>query len=97
VGPETQGGPQVLRRHCSVDHLLCTLSMVAWHSKSKCKKKLNKVQRLACLRITGALRTTPIGAMEALAGLPPLDLLIHGEASSAAHRLWSWGVGQSRT
>jgi hypothetical protein len=55
------------------------------------KKKLSKVQRLACLGITRAIRTTPIGAMEALTGLPPLDLVIKGEAKSAAHLLWSLG------
>jgi hypothetical protein len=53
------------------------------------KNKLSKVQRLACLGITGALRTTPTGALEALVGLPPLDLVIQGEARSAAHRLWN--------
>jgi hypothetical protein len=37
------------------------------------------------------IRTTPTGAMEALAGLPPLDLVINGEVRSAAHRLWSLG------
>ena len=55
------------------------------------KKRLNKVQRLAFLGITGAIRTTPTGVMEALTGLPLLDLLIQGEARSAAHRLWSLG------
>jgi len=54
-------------------------------------KKLSKVQRLACLGITGAIRTTSTGAMEALVGLPPLDLVIQGEARSAAHSLWSLG------
>jgi hypothetical protein len=55
------------------------------------KKRLRKVQRLACLGVTGAIRTTPTGAMEALTGLLPLDLLIQGEARLAAHRLWSLG------
>jgi len=55
------------------------------------KKRLSKVQRFACLGITGAIRTTPTGSMEALTGLPPLDVVIQGEASSAAHRLWSLG------
>jgi hypothetical protein len=33
---------------------------------------------------------TPTGAMEALTGLPPLDLVIQGEARSVAvHGLWS--------
>jgi len=31
------------------------------------------------------------GAMEVLVGLPPLDLVIQGEARSAAHHLWSLG------
>ena len=55
------------------------------------KKKLSKVQRLVCLGITGAIRTTPTGAMEALIGLPPLELVIQGEVRSAAHHLWSLG------
>jgi len=54
-------------------------------------KKVSKVQRPACLGITGAIRTTPTGAMEAPDYLPPLDQLILGEARSAAHRLWSLG------
>jgi hypothetical protein len=53
---------------------------------------LSKLQRLACLGITEALHTTPTGATESLVGLPPLDLLIQGEARAAAHRLWSWGA-----
>ena len=51
------------------------------------KNKLSKVQRLACLGITGALCTTPTGAMEVLDGLPLLDLVIQGEARWVAHRL----------
>jgi hypothetical protein len=37
------------------------------------------------------IRTTPTGAMEALTGLSPLDLVIQGEVRSAAHWLWSLG------
>jgi hypothetical protein len=67
-------------------------SLVRWHGCQKAStKKLSKVQRLACLGITGALRATPTGAMEALVGLPPLDLVIQGKARSTAHRLWSMG------
>ena len=55
------------------------------------KKKLSKVQRLACLGLTGAIRTTPAGAMEVLIGLPLLELVIQGEARSAAHHFWSLG------
>ena len=68
-------------------------SLVWWPGcqTASIKSKLSKVQGLACLGITGAFRTTPPGAMEALVGRPPLDLLIQGEARSAAHRLWSLG------
>jgi hypothetical protein len=55
------------------------------------KKKLSKIQRLACLATMGAIRMTPTGAMKALVGLPPLDLVIQGEARLVAHRLWSLG------
>jgi hypothetical protein len=51
------------------------------------ERKLSKVQRMACLGITGAICMIPMGAMEALVGFPSLDLVIHGEARSAAHRL----------
>jgi hypothetical protein len=68
-------------------------SLVWWPGcqTTSTKNKLSKVQRLSCLGITGAFRTTPTGAMEALVGLRPLDLVIQGEARSAAHRLWSLG------
>jgi hypothetical protein len=55
------------------------------------KKTLSRIQRCACLGITRAICTTPIGAVEALTGLPPLDLVMQCEARSAAHRLWSLG------
>jgi hypothetical protein len=44
----------------------------------------------------GAIRTTPTGATEALIGLPPLDLVVQGEARSAAHRR-VWDVGPTFT
>ena len=54
-------------------------------------KTLSKIQRLACLGITGAVRTTPTHAMEALICLPPLELVVQGKARMAVHRLWSLG------
>jgi hypothetical protein len=36
-----------------------------------------RIQTLVCLGITGAMRTTPTGAMEALTCLPQLDNLIY--------------------
>jgi len=37
------------------------------------------------------MHTTPVDTMEALTCLPPLDLVVQGEARSDAHRLWSLG------
>jgi len=91
VGFGAQGGTLALRRHCLVDCHLYILGMMAWLSNGYSKRKLSKVQRLACLGITGVIRATPTGAMEALVGLPPLDLVIQWEARLAAHRLWSPG------
>jgi len=39
----------------------------------------------------GAIHRTPTGAIEALDDLPPLDLLIQGDMTSAVYRLWSLG------
>jgi len=44
-----------------------------------------------------AIRRTPTNAIEALAGLPSLDLVIQVDVRSAAHRLWSLGVGLTFT
>ena len=48
---------------------------------------LNKTQRMACLSITSAYRTTPTAALEALTGLKPLPLFLRTEATAAAYRL----------
>jgi hypothetical protein len=67
--------------------------LVGWPScqAAKKNKKLSSIQRLACLGIRGAMSTTTTGAMAVLLCLPPLELVVLGEAMSAAHRLWSLG------
>lgn len=47
---------------------------------------------MACLNITGAMRTTPTGAMEAIIGLTPLDLHVKEVALMALVRLRTVGV-----
>jgi hypothetical protein len=54
---------------------------------ARAKELLGTVQRFACLGIMGSMRTTPTNAMEALVGLPPLDLVVQGEARASVHRL----------
>jgi len=61
------------------------------------RKKLSKVQKLACLRIMGGIRTTPTGAFEALVGLPPLNLVIQGGRGRRHIASGVWGVGLTFT
>jgi hypothetical protein len=42
--------------------------------------ELGRLQRLACLAITEAMRMAPTAAMEVLLGLPPLHMMIGAEA-----------------
>jgi hypothetical protein len=51
------------------------------------KIQLGGIQRMACLAITGAMKSTPTAAMEMLLNLTPLDLLIMAEARMALYRL----------
>lgn len=67
---------------------IATYAASVWWKKAQqktAKIKLNGVQRLACLGITGAMRTTPTSGMEVLLGLPPLNLFIQKEAMTVAH------------
>jgi hypothetical protein len=68
-------------------------SLVRWPGSqiSSAKKRLSRVQRLVCIGITGEIRTTPTVAMEALTGLPLLDLVIQVKVRSVTHHLWSLG------
>ena len=47
-----------------------------WPSCQMASAKKSRVQTLACFGKMGVLRTTATGAMVALTGLPPLDLVI---------------------
>jgi hypothetical protein len=73
-------GPRVVRwLYVAIVRPTVTFASLVWWpgcQTATAKRKLSKVQRLACLGITGAIRTTPMGAMEALVSLPPLDLVI---------------------
>jgi len=51
------------------------------------KTQLGRIQRIACLAITGAMKSTPTAAMETLLNLTPLNLVIQAEARMALYRL----------
>ena len=80
--------------YVAIIRLSVTFASLVWWpgcQTASAKRKLSRVQRLACLWITGAMRTTPTNAVEAHICLPPLELVVQSEARSAAHRLWSLG------
>jgi hypothetical protein len=80
--------------HVSVISLSVTFAPLVWGpgcQTANAKKKLSRIQRMACLGITGAVCTTSTCAMEALICLPPLELVVQSEARMAVHRLWSLG------
>jgi hypothetical protein len=63
---------------------------LVWWSKvthKTTKTRLSRIQRMACLAITGDMRSTPTAAMEVLLNLTPLDLLIMAEARMALYKL----------
>ncbi|XP_050427717.1 uncharacterized protein LOC126837807 [Adelges cooleyi] len=67
---------------------------LVWWSRTKlvtARKELSSIQRMACLAITGAMRTAPTVALEALLGLPPLHLEIKAHAKGTALRLHNSG------
>jgi hypothetical protein len=49
--------------------------------------QLDRIQRMACLAIMGAMKSTPTAAIEVPLNLTPLDLLIMAEARLALYRL----------
>jgi hypothetical protein len=69
---------------------IITYAATIWWPRSKIKTnqaELSKLQRMACLGITGAMRTAPTAVMEVLLGLPPLHLQMEAEARIGNYRL----------
>jgi hypothetical protein len=63
---------------------------LVWWSKvmqKTTKVQLGSIQRMACLPIMGAMKSTPTAAVEVLLNLTPLDLLIMAKARMALYRL----------
>jgi hypothetical protein len=69
---------------------IITYAAAIWWPRVKFKTsqaELGKLQRMACLGITGAMRTAPTAAMEVLLGLSPLYLQVEVEARIGNYRL----------
>ena len=56
------------------------------------KDRLGKIQRLACLLVTGAMNTTPTAALECILNFPPLNIYVQGVALATYHRLRYCGL-----
>lgn len=76
-------------------------SVIWWEKTTKktAQQKLSKIQRLACLNITGAMCSTPTASLEVILNLNPLHLTIQGEAMKQAielHKLFKFKEGDHR-
>jgi hypothetical protein len=68
---------------------IITCAATVWWPRMKYQTgqlKLSKLQRLACLGITGAMRAAPTTAIEVLPG-PPLHLKMEAETQAGIYRL----------
>ncbi|PPQ94942.1 hypothetical protein CVT25_004559 [Psilocybe cyanescens] len=92
LGSSTRGLRPVQKR---VLYRTCVLPIVTygfrlWYfAAARCKgalHHLSTMQRSAALWITGAFRTSPTGGVEALAGLPPINLLLRRLSERADYR-----------
>ena len=69
---------------------ILTYGAVVWIGclrRKKIVKELVKLQRMACLMVTGAMRSTPTAGMEVLLGLQPLEIYLKEVALATSMRL----------
>lgn len=92
--------PSILRwMYTMMVRPIITYGAVAWARRSQLtteRKALGKVQRLACICMTGAMRTCPTAAMEVIMGLTPLHLVIQRTAVETILRISREGVGRNK-
>lgn len=76
--------------YTSVIRPILGYAVVVWWARTELasiQKQLNRVQRLACVMVTGAMKNTPTAALEVLLNLPPLHIFLMGEAMAACYRM----------
>jgi ribonuclease HI len=76
--------------YTSVIRPILTYAAVLWWKRAQRAsviRKIGHLQRLACICITGSMRSTPTSALEVLLLLPPLNIFIEREARQTIYRL----------
>ena len=79
---------------------IVSYAALVWWGKSTTQdtqKKLNKVQRLACLMMLGCANSTPTAAMESLVDIPPLHLFLKYEAMNMNFRFRTSEIADLRS
>lgn len=74
---------------------MMTHGCVVWWPRldiESARKAMMEVQRLVCICVTGAMKTTATAAMETLLGVPPVDLIVKAKAFATANRLAQNGL-----
>lgn len=69
---------------------IITYGAIAWGKRANlitARKELEKIQRLACVCITGSMRSCPTAAMEVLLELTPLHIVVENVAQKTLVRL----------
>jgi ribonuclease HI len=93
--------PKVMQwLYCSVVRPILSYGSVSWWHKAQTPTmigKLNHLQRLGLLCMTGAMFTTPTAALECLCNLRPLHLYVEAEARAELFRLKNWGHFKPRS
>ena len=83
--------PKLMRwLYISVIRPVASYGALTWWPKvnqTTAQSELNKLQRSACMAITGSMNTTPTAALQAALDLPPLHLFIQQEAAASTLRL----------
>ena len=83
--------PKILRQmYLTIVRPITTYGCVVWANRVSLetnKKILSRVQRLACVSITGAMKSCPTAAMEIIVDLPPLHFAVMTAAKLATVRI----------
>ena len=73
---------------------ILTYGCLVWWQRGEVRavqSKLNHLQRMVLMAMTGAFTTTPTAALEALFDIKPLHVFLNQEAFNCAYRLYAAG------